>query len=117
MKELRAALCRSLRQAPLPPFQPETSVVSSQDMERWLAMRMTQASGVAKAYFPSRRALVERVSDLGTPESVDPAATCSGESLCGALLGLVAELLSEPALAPAGASRPGAGRALLGGRR
>lgn len=101
MEELRSALCRLMSSNPLPPFRSETVVVSSQGMERWLAMGIARELGVAaNVEFPFPRAFVEHVLDLASPELAGACARFSRESLRWALLGLIPELAAHPSLGP-----------------
>ncbi|HEY6724046.1 MAG TPA: exodeoxyribonuclease V subunit gamma [Polyangiaceae bacterium] len=84
-------------------LEPETILIQSKGMERWLSNQLALRHGVfANARFPFPRGFIDEVFDAVVPD-LEPAAgsaTYSREVLTFAILTLLPGLLADPAFAP-----------------
>jgi exodeoxyribonuclease V gamma subunit len=97
MERLQEALAALLRANPPPPFEPETMVVSSRGMERWLSLALSETFGVwANARFPFPRAFIESVLDAVLEDGEGAGAAFERQSLRWAVLVELETLVSHP---------------------
>ncbi|MDH5298805.1 MAG: exodeoxyribonuclease V subunit gamma, partial [Desulfobulbaceae bacterium] len=85
---------------PLPPFTPETVIVQSRGMARWLALELAQRQGVcANLECPFPATFVWRLfGALGRP--VASSSPFEGDGLLWAIMERLPELIGEPGFAP-----------------
>lgn len=118
MELLIAQLAALVGESPLPPLEPETIVVQSSGMERWVAMELaSRLGGWANADYPFPNALVWQafravLGNLPTEAETSPFAA---EPLRWRLLGLLPTVIGRPECAPLRAylADDGDGRKLL----
>ncbi len=81
---------------------PEHVVVQSRGMERWLAMELSRALGVAaNLRFPFPRHFIESAFEHVLGEPAERAAPWSRDALAWSVAAVLQERLQEPAFAPA----------------
>jgi len=97
---LADALADVTAAVPLPPFAPETVIVQSRGMARWLALELARRQGVcANLECPFPATFVWRLfGALGRP--VASSSPFEGDGLLWAIMERLPELVDEPAFAP-----------------
>ena len=99
MEELAGALAALVGASPAPPLTPETLVVSSKGMERWLSLRLADALGVwSNASYPFPRAFIDSVLARVLGDEPGDPTRFARDSLRWAVLAALAELSSRPEL-------------------
>lgn len=82
-------------------LEPETILIQSKGMERWLSNQLALRHGVfANARFPFPRGFIDEVFDAVVPEAEPSSADYSREVMTFAILALLPGLLPDPAFAP-----------------
>ncbi len=100
MERLVQVLAEVVRAPVGAPLAPETIVVQSQGMQRWLSNQLALQLGVfANARFPFPRAFIEEVFDRVAPPEGGSGPDYSRELIAFSVLTLLDELLPEPAFA------------------
>src|SRR5262245_57534400 len=101
MEELQRALAEIVSDPPGSAFSPETIVVSSKGMERWLSLRLSERFGVwSNARFPFPRAFIEGVIGSLLDDDSSHRQSFDRETLTFALLDSFDKLAGERELAP-----------------
>ena len=100
MERLVDVLATVVRTPAGAPLAPETIVIQSQGMERWLSNQLALRLGIfANARFPFPRSFIEEVFELVAPAEGPPGPDYSRELIAFSVLALLDELLPEPAFA------------------
>jgi exodeoxyribonuclease V gamma subunit len=93
-EELVEALCEVVSTPAARLLEPETVVVQSRGMERWLSLRLAERLGVwSNARFPFPRAFLESVLDAVLEEPREPREAFTRERLTWAVAAALPELL------------------------
>ena len=96
MERLAQALCDVIASAPLPALLPETIIVQSRGMERWISMRLADRLGVwTNCLFPFPNAFVDELFARAFPREsgqsdFDP------DTLCLRIMKMLPTLLNDP---------------------
>ena len=98
LEVLAAGLAASAAARPLPPLLPETVIVQSRGMARWLAMQLAGATGIcANLACPFPNVFIGQL--LGRLLGEEPGGD-ERETVAWRLMGLLAEVAAEPLFAP-----------------
>ncbi len=98
MERLVDVLAEVVRTPPGGPLEPETILIQSKGMERWLSNQLALRLGVfANARFPFPRTFIEEVFDAVVPARDSGAPPYSREVLSFSILALLDQLLEDPA--------------------
>lgn len=101
MEALVAALCRVVSEPVVHPFEPETIVVQSRGIERWVSLRVARALGACANFrFPFPRAFIDEMLDAVLAEDPEGARRFARERLTWTLAALVPELLGVALFEP-----------------
>ena len=96
LEMLADVLAELVKSSPLPPLAPETVVVQSRGMARWLALGMAARLSVwANVECPFPNKLVDDLFEAVLPENREP--LFDRESMAWRIMGLLPELVERPA--------------------
>jgi exodeoxyribonuclease V gamma subunit len=97
LERLIKAFASVIQQQPLPPLIPETIVVQSKGMERWLSMQLAQHIGVwAQGYFPFPNDLLWRVFKETLPDNLPDTSRFEREVMVWSLMDILPDFLNYP---------------------
>jgi exodeoxyribonuclease V gamma subunit len=103
METLVEQLCGVVRQRLPSPFIPETIVVQSKGMQRWLAMELARQFGVwANCDYPFPNEMIERLFRAVIPDlpAAKPTSSFQPDMLTWRLMGLLPDCLGKPGFEP-----------------
>jgi exodeoxyribonuclease V gamma subunit len=103
METLVEQLCGVVRQRLPSPFIPETIVVQSKGMQRWLAMELARHFGVwANCDYPFPNEMIERLFRAVIPDlpAAKPTSQFQPDMLTWRLMGLLPACLGKPGFEP-----------------